>query len=58
VARVGDVQERDADGAVRLVDVADRLRARMVLADAGAVGEAGRAGVARSGVDLVELDQL
>jgi hypothetical protein len=57
MALVADVEQSEADRAVRLVDVADRLRARMVLEDARAVGEAGVAAVTRAGVDLVEPDQ-
>jgi hypothetical protein len=52
------MEEGDADGAVRLVDVADRLRARMVLGDARAVGEAGIAAIPGAGVDFGEPDQL
>ncbi len=54
----GEMEERDSKGAVRLVDVADRLGARVVLGDSAAVGEAGVAEVARAGVDLVEADQV
>jgi hypothetical protein len=51
------VEQCDADGTVQLVDVADGVGADMVLADAGAVDEAGFAGIAGAGVDLVEPDQ-
>jgi hypothetical protein len=37
---VGDVQRRDPDGAVRFVDVADRLEQRVGLGEAGAVDQA------------------
>jgi hypothetical protein len=49
--------ERHADRAVRLVDLADRGEAGIGLGDARAVDEAGLAGVAGAGVDLVEADQ-
>jgi ABC-type taurine transport system substrate-binding protein len=58
VAIVAEMEEGDADRAVRLVDVADRLRAGMVLGDARAVGEAGLPGVAGARVDFGEPDQL
>jgi hypothetical protein len=58
VALVRDLEEGEADRAIGLVDVADRLRARMVLGDPGAVGEAGVAAIPGAGVDLVEPDQL
>jgi hypothetical protein len=58
VALVGDVEQGEADRAVGLVDVADRLRSRMVLGDPGAVGEPGVAAIPGAGVDLVEPDQL
>jgi hypothetical protein len=51
------VEQRDADRAVRLVDVADRGDARIGLGDPRAIDKAGFAGVAGAGVDLVEPDQ-
>ena len=52
-----DMEQGDADRAVRLVDVADRGQARIGLRDSRAVDEAGLAGIAGAGVDLVEPDQ-
>src|SRR4029079_18443029 len=49
--------ERDTDEAIELVDVADRLGARMVLCDARSVGEPGVPGIPGACVDFVELDQ-
>ena len=51
------MEQRGADRAVGLVDVADRGDARVVLADPAAVDQPGSAGVAGAGVDLVEPDQ-
>jgi len=51
------MKESDADRAVRLVDVADRGDARIGLGDPAAVDEPGFAGIAGTGVDLVEPDQ-
>jgi hypothetical protein len=51
------MEESDADRTVRFVDIAYRLRPRMGLGDARTVDKAGRAGVARAGVDAIEPDQ-
>jgi hypothetical protein len=48
------LREHDADGAVQLVDVAERRDARAVLRHAGAVAQARLAGVAGAGGDLRE----
>jgi hypothetical protein len=55
---VADVEQRHADRAVGLVDIADRGGARMRLGDAGPVDQPRLAGVAGAGVDPVELDQI
>src|SRR3546814_8583677 len=52
----GQGSYREADPAVRFVDVADGCHQRCRLGDARAVDEAGRAGIAGARVDLVELD--
>jgi hypothetical protein len=49
----GDQPERR----IGLVDRADRCQPRRILRRARAVDEAGLAGIAGAGVDLVELDQ-
>jgi hypothetical protein len=53
-----DVEQRDADRAVGLVDVADRGARGDAPWSARAVDEAGLAGVAGARVDAVELDQV
>ena len=49
--------DRDADRAVRLVDIADRGHPRLALLTRAAVDQPGAAVVAGARVDLVELDQ-
>jgi hypothetical protein len=56
--RLAHVNERKADRAVRLVDVADGSDPPIRLGDAGAVDETGVALVAGARVDFGELYQL
>jgi hypothetical protein len=52
-----DSGQGDADGAVRLVDVADGGEARIGLGDTRTVDEPGLAGITGARVDFVEADQ-
>jgi hypothetical protein len=54
---IRDLPQGNADRRIGLVDIADRLRAPMVLGDPRPVGKAGVTGVAGARVNLVELDQ-
>ena len=54
---IGHREPGDTDRRIGFVDVADRLRARVVLGNARPVGEAGVAAVPGARVDFVEPDQ-
>ena len=56
VARIAHREQREADGAIRFVDVAHRRDARVALRPPRAVAEPGLALVAGARVDDVQLD--